>query len=175
MARLGVTYKDIARVADQLTKDGLHPTIGAIRQVLGTGSSTTIANHLRQWRAEQDGQDILFNKEQLPQELITCLKNLWLKVLEQADQHMDSIQKNANDAVAELQRELDKYRGNNQRWQQLFNQWLKEKEALTREKDLLEQKIEMLQNELQTLRSQGQNKTKLRDVAALYDENPFPV
>ncbi len=147
MARLGVTYQDIANAANQLLGKGKQPTIELIRQFLGTGSSTTIANHLRQWRMEQDGTLTLASQENLPAELVTIMKGLWNKLCTEADARVRTATTEFSAAEAHLQEELKKYKNNNQRWQQLFNQWVQEKENLLSEKTGLEEAHKVLQQE----------------------------
>ncbi len=50
MAREGVSYEQVAAVADALVGDGQQATIRAIRERLGTGSPNTIHRHLCAWR-----------------------------------------------------------------------------------------------------------------------------
>lgn len=54
MGRIGITYSDVAKAADQLTEQGLRPTVDAVRAQLGTGSKSTIVPHLRRWRSKQE-------------------------------------------------------------------------------------------------------------------------
>ncbi len=51
MARTGVTFEQIAAVADAITGEGNQPTINAVRDRIGTGSPNTIHRHLTVWRA----------------------------------------------------------------------------------------------------------------------------
>lgn len=51
MARIGVSFEQVAAVADGLVGDGLQPTIRAVRERLGDrGSPNTIHKHLTSWR-----------------------------------------------------------------------------------------------------------------------------
>ena len=52
MARQGITFEQVAAVADALAGEGQQPTIRAVREKLGdTGSPNTIHKHLTAWRA----------------------------------------------------------------------------------------------------------------------------
>lgn len=52
MARVGITFEQVAHGADALVGEGQQPTIRAIRERLGdTGSPNTIHKHLTAWRA----------------------------------------------------------------------------------------------------------------------------
>jgi chromosome segregation ATPase len=51
MARQGITFEQVAAVADALAGEGQQPTIRAVRERLGdTGSPNTIHKHLAAWR-----------------------------------------------------------------------------------------------------------------------------
>ena len=49
MPRTGVTYDDVADSIHRLEKAGLNPSIRLIREKLGKGSLTTIAEHKREY------------------------------------------------------------------------------------------------------------------------------
>lgn len=49
--RDGITYEQVAAVADKMVGEGDDPTIRAVRETLGTGSPNTIHRHLTAWRA----------------------------------------------------------------------------------------------------------------------------
>ena len=50
MARTGITYEQVAAVADALIGAGQQPTIKGVRERLGTGSPNTVHAHLVAWR-----------------------------------------------------------------------------------------------------------------------------
>lgn len=52
MARPGVTYSEVVQAAAELTGQGKNPTIEQVRLIIGNGSNSTLANHLRRWKAE---------------------------------------------------------------------------------------------------------------------------
>jgi len=52
MKRPGVDYETVKYTAVKLLSQGTAPSVQKIREVLGTGSNTTIAEHLRIWRDE---------------------------------------------------------------------------------------------------------------------------
>lgn len=141
MARLGVTYTDVANAANHLLGQNRAPTIELIRNVLGTGSTTTIANHLRQWRLEQDGTTSVAAKEQLPQEFIALMKGLWQRIQAHAAEQITQAQQISEQIITQLRQEAEKYKNNNQRWQKMHDVWLKEKDTLMNEKSSLEQTI----------------------------------
>ena len=53
MGRLGIGYKDVERAINEILAKDLNPTVDRIRELLGTGSKTTIVNHLKSWRTNK--------------------------------------------------------------------------------------------------------------------------
>jgi len=51
MARPGITFEQVAAVADAMLGIGQQPTINGVRDRIGTGSPNTIHKHLLVWRA----------------------------------------------------------------------------------------------------------------------------
>lgn len=51
MARIGITFEQVAAAADALLGAGKQATIQAVRESLGTGSPNTVHRHLTAWRA----------------------------------------------------------------------------------------------------------------------------
>src|SRR3990172_5325162 len=75
MARGGITFIDVDKAARYLQGQGRNPTVDAIREHLGTGSRTTLAEHLRQWKAAQvEGLEIAA-------EILTGLSPYWTEHL----------------------------------------------------------------------------------------------
>ena len=92
MARPGVTYLDVSNAAQQLVAAGRTPTIETIRIALGTGSNSTLGAHLRTWKEKQDQTQQIATKENIPQELISVLKGLWERVMNQSEDKIQAIQ-----------------------------------------------------------------------------------
>lgn len=101
MARIGITYQDVEKAALQLQGQGQLPTIDRIRNHLGTGSKTTITDHLKRWKAEQtDGQG------KLPQELSALVTGLWQRLQAQADTRIQELQVSYDEQLKNLQQSL---------------------------------------------------------------------
>lgn len=92
MVSPGISYTDVEKIAYNIQGQGHIPTIEHIRQLLGTGSSSTIATHLRTWKTRQDETYRIASKEKLPEELVALLKGLWERVIDQADQKIEVLQ-----------------------------------------------------------------------------------
>lgn len=57
MARGGVTFSDVDGAARYLQGISKNITVDAVRERLGTGSRTTLTEHLKRWRSMQiDGE-----------------------------------------------------------------------------------------------------------------------
>lgn len=67
----------MAQAANAIQAANEYPSIERIRQKLGTGSSTTIANHLKQWKAEHMPTVVDAPKTTLPMPLLTQLQSFW--------------------------------------------------------------------------------------------------
>jgi len=95
MARPGITYREVANAAIQLQGQHKAPTVENIRQRLQTGSNSTIAKYLREWKAHQGIET--HAQGALPAELLALVKGLW--------QHL---QDKAETTINEQQHVLDK-------------------------------------------------------------------
>ena len=73
MARIGITFEQVAAVADALTGEGHQPSIRAVREKLGdTGSPNTIHKHLTAWREARPAATAAAAPE-LPKALATAI------------------------------------------------------------------------------------------------------
>src|SRR5438105_8090484 len=91
MARPGVTYLDVSHVAQQLVAAGRTPTIETIRIALGTGSNSILGSHLRTWKSKQDQTQQIAIKENIHEELISVLKGIWERVINQSEDRIQWI------------------------------------------------------------------------------------
>ncbi len=153
MARPGISYHDIAEAAQSLTAQGHYPTIERIRAVTGTGSSTTIAQHLRTWRAEQETNHLLCQQEKLPDEFIALMKGLWERVLGQAEERLQVIQQDYEQQLVALTTQTQALREDNHHWQQQHQQASEKNNVLVLENTSLLQQVKTLENEALVLNS----------------------
>jgi len=101
MARGGVTFTEVDEAARYLQGVGQNPTVDSIRQRLGTGSRTTLAEHLKRWKALQaDGEG------RLPQPLIGLVSGLWESLQSLAEQRIQENQFIAHQEVVQLKSQL---------------------------------------------------------------------
>lgn len=171
MSRPGITYHDVANAAQQLSAQGKNPTIENIRLLTGTGSSTTIAQHLKEWKNRQDHTRLLCLKEKLPEEIVLAMKGLWERVINQAEDKVSAIKQDLEHTLIEFKDRNKKLQEENARWQQQCHQLKQEKEGLASDKLVLEQVIRQLEDEKIALTITNENKIqKLQDKQNHIDE-----
>lgn len=102
MARIGIQYTDVKQTAVQLLSQGIAPSVQKIRDKLGTGSNTTIAEHLNTWREEYATKEIHHLPTNLPPELISATEVLWQVAMEQATDQLTAIKKELTEQQTEL-------------------------------------------------------------------------
>ena len=79
MARIGITFGDVARAAKILERKGDHLTIENIRGILGTGSNSTIGRHIHTLKGRFPGKAATAPEVS---KLIDRIVKLEIKVLE---------------------------------------------------------------------------------------------
>lgn len=107
MARIGVTYYEVADTADALKAQGLNPTVDRIIGVLGTGSRTTINNHLRTWKSQIDAarkQDVM--KESLGSVLSQKAADIYEALEAEATQKFESLIEGQQQEISKIKEEL---------------------------------------------------------------------
>jgi chromosome segregation ATPase len=101
MGRIGINFDDVKEKAYQLQGRGKIPTVDAIRDLLGTGSKSTIAQHLKTWKAEEKN-----GEGNLPQELLALVTGLWERLNAKAEQRITNIQHESEEKTKLLQQIL---------------------------------------------------------------------
>ncbi|MBZ0330396.1 DNA-binding protein [Halomonas sp. ANAO-440] len=84
MARSGVQYEDVKQAIDTLMAKGEAPSVQKIRDVLGTGSFTTISDHLREWRARREVRAENVTTQAMPEPVQQLAEGLWEKAQDAA-------------------------------------------------------------------------------------------
>ena len=108
MGRIGITYQDVATAISTLQAQGKPPTVDNIREVLRTGSKSTIVRWLRQWK-QQHGL-LNSNDGSLPNELLVMIKEFW-STLQTKPDDMDKKRLQESDAVFyKIQQQLNHYK-----------------------------------------------------------------
>lgn len=105
MARHGLSYDDVKYTAIKLLSQGESPSVQKIRDTLGTGSNTTIAEHLKVWREEHKNQEIHHLPANMPKELVAAIEVLWQTAMEQANNQLVAIKQNLDQREQQMQQE----------------------------------------------------------------------
>lgn len=141
MPRIGVDYETIKQAAIKLLSQGTAPSVQKIRAVLGTGSNTTIAEHLKVWREEYANKAIHHLPATMPKELISAVEVLWQAAMDQATQQLASIKHDLMESQEKLRLDraaMDKTEG------ELHTQAIESKKTI----DERNNQIQTLQTEL---------------------------
>lgn len=94
MARPGITFLDVKDAIAELQGQEKNITVDHIREILGTGSRSTINNHLKTWRSQ--ASDAGLNDPTLPSELVSLIKGLW-----------ENMRSKVNDTITQHQTQCD--------------------------------------------------------------------
>ena len=95
MPRTGVSLDDVAQSIHSLEKAGLNPSIRLIREKLGKGSLTTIAEHKRAYeadRAEGPGEAL---PDPIARGLIAGAQRHWQELVDAAQAEIDAVRETA--------------------------------------------------------------------------------
>lgn len=114
MARNGIQYADVHRAIDELIARGDTPSVQRIREILGTGSFTTISEHFRQWRDEREHNRDVPPAGEVPESVVTLATELWHQARhaaneglahyrEEADGHVKAAQADKQQATLEAE------------------------------------------------------------------------
>jgi hypothetical protein len=137
MARPGVTYTEIASAAQQIAASGRFPTVEGVRLILGTGSNSTVGQHLRTWKMKQDSTQQIATKENIPETLIAAIKGVWELVMTQSETTIQIIQEETQQTLSSTKQELQQLQQSNNEWQQRYHQIKQERDGFASEKSTL--------------------------------------
>ena len=106
MARSGIQYADVQQAIDALLTRGDAPSVQRIREVLGTGSFTTISEHFRHWRNEREQNRDVPPPKGVPEAVATLATNMWRQAQELANEGLVHYREEANRKVEAAQDEV---------------------------------------------------------------------
>ncbi len=89
MPRTGVSYDDVAESIHVLEKAGLKPSIRLIREKLGKGSLSTIAEHKRAYDIEAQKGPAESLPDPIAKGLIKGAEAFWQELVEAAEDEID--------------------------------------------------------------------------------------
>ncbi len=76
MARPGITQGQVFEVAETLVAEGLAPTVPLVRERLGSGSFTTLGEHLRAWK-EKHAAAAVAEIHDMPEKVRAAFQLAW--------------------------------------------------------------------------------------------------
>lgn len=156
MARNGISYNDVKQAIDEMQSEGLNPTIAGLRERLGTGSFTTISEHLKRWRSERQQQPMVAGGSPAPDNLNSMVQAVWQQAREDATKELESykqeIQKTLDQAESEKQEAIEQAVATEER-----NKWLEDKnQALLEEIRLLEKQAGISEIKIEQCREENE-------------------
>jgi multidrug efflux pump subunit AcrB len=154
MGRLGVSYEEVAQAVQEVQGKGKSPTVDNVRLVIGSGSKSTIARHLRDWRNQQGiarGSD-----GAIPSELLGLVKGLWERLRDTVEQKAYDYQCESDAKVKQTQQQLI----------QSHQQTVELKEQCHQLEEKLHQQTEINSQLQRTLALEQQEKAKISERAA---------
>ena len=107
MARSGIQYEDVREAAESLLSRGLSPTIQRVREVLGTGSNTTISEHLKRWQQRLAEAPRAILPPAIPEAVMSALDAFWKTAVQQAETAFEEQRVKAAQAVAAAEQARD--------------------------------------------------------------------
>lgn len=160
MARGGITYTEVDEAARYLQGLGRNPTLDAIRERLGTGSRTTLAEHLKRWKSLQaDGEG------RLPQPLLALVTGLWDSLQSLAAQRIEDNQSIAHQEVASLKSQLQTAQQTINTINQTLHQLQEKLDAEQRDKSALEARFQTTEKSYDMLNAAHQSTLQQSDNA----------
>lgn len=171
MGRAGVTLLDVEKAALQLQGRGKNPSVDAIRELLGTGSKSTITQHLRDWKSvQQEAQG------KLPNELLSLVTGLWERLNTQADQRIVEVENIHTEQVQALkqtlfntQKELEQLKKQHHQAEEILAESRAKNEAIENNRRTLQHELAQLTERhaatLQQLDDHKKENTRLHQLA----------
>ena len=165
MARHGVDYDTVKQTALKLLSKGLSPSVQRIREALGTGSNSTIAEHLKVWREQHATKKVHHLPATIPEELIATFETLWQTAMEHAEQHLTDVKESieaqeeklnqekilTDKAIADLKSQLDSCN-------QKIDDKVRENQALQTNLAVTSERLQKQTNEVETLKNQFESR-----------------
>ena len=139
MARSGVTYDQVAAVADGLEGEGIKPSIRNVREKLGTGSPNTIQKHLAKFR--QLRPPTAAAAPELPQALIVAISA-------EIERAASAARATVEERLVDAQSESDELAAEGEALEVERDSLVEQVEALTRERDTESGRATQLANDL---------------------------
>jgi chromosome segregation ATPase len=103
MARPGISYEAVKAAAVALLEQGIHPSVLRLREQLGTGSHSTINDHLKRWQQEMAERPVLVLPPAVPPAVMPALEAFWRIAVEHAEATYQAQREQAEQTIAAAQ------------------------------------------------------------------------
>lgn len=156
MARLGITFEQVASAAEALEIEGVQPTIKAVRDRLTTGSPNTIHEHLKKWKESKPAK--VATPATLPDSLNAAIAAAIAHAAKNAREEVETLLTQAQsetDLITAYSKNLE---AENEEMKQTIV-------VISRRRDILEGKNEQLTKELERMRNLLDAESKTRIMA----------
>ncbi|GAA6170027.1 DNA-binding protein [Sessilibacter corallicola] len=157
MARPGVSFFDVSKAATAIVDQGFTPTVDRVREILGTGSKSTISPLLKQWKESNSHQK---DNGELPQQLMDAVKSLYQTSRSIADERIQEITDNCNNKLNDAQNQL---KATNQENTALKQELERLKEEIKQEQQKYKQLFDDWNSLSDTLKAKSQANTTLTE------------
>ncbi|KQV45115.1 DNA-binding protein [Massilia sp. Root335] len=106
MARAGILYSQVVKAAAALAAAGANPTVDTVRAALGTGSKSTIAPMLKQWKREHQGETAAAGAG-LPADMLEAVKGVYQRLEAGAQEQVEQLRAAHEQARQEATQQLE--------------------------------------------------------------------
>jgi hypothetical protein len=104
MARVGISEQQVIEAAEQLAQSGQAVTVSAVREVIGSGSFSTINGHLAKWRESGDARKPA-DVPDMPDPVGRAVRQLWTAAWKEAQDGIKTEREGLDAARREMERE----------------------------------------------------------------------
>lgn len=159
MTRLGISFEDVTEAAENILAQGENPTIEKIRRELGTGSNSTIAKYLNEWRANRliATTDTLPAPNLPPDSVHAAVNQVWEKLRDESETKIKTIQEQVKNEVEIVRIECNQAIAEREQLQQEFDNSQKRLNQISADKEILILDIKALQQEHLLLQEKYKN------------------
>lgn len=144
MANKGITKQQVWEICDLMHSQGVEPTITKIKDKLGTGSFTTISNHLGSWKqgeADKDSTNLKAIPRTVEEDLMKMASRMWNICSLEAEKDMAKLKADYNDEITIAKEEVNKISLELRELLKKLDESDKDIEKLEKEKALLEKEL----------------------------------
>jgi len=159
MTRLGITYNAVEETAEKILAEGENPTIEKIRFSLGTGSNSTIAKYLQEWRGKRlpVSSNVLPASNTPPDLVNAAVARVWQQIREETNAEVDAIKVETQSRITEAENKVLAYIKEVEKLHTLCNELQEQVHALQAKNEIQQLDYKKLQAEYTVLQERHKN------------------